>query len=538
MSKFTVRYEKTCATCGKEFAASSRRAMFCSRACKSKSYIVHKQDKETGLWPKECVKCGKPFSAVAKNTTMCPECASASQKESYRKWRTNNPDWQKNWNKEHPESLKQSKMKWNDANPDKVAAYEKAHTERRKETRLEDRRQRALKKQETLKTTAKKYGPISEKKRNEFLDTLGIVRLTANECLCTRCGTQFTVANTVTSAYRNLVKRIADGKTPCPKCGTAPIGCHYSQDGSRYEKELAELYPNLSVKHYKPDWMEGKEIDLFDPVAKVGVEFHGIYNHSTRSEHRPGYHKLKADLCEKTGIQLVQIYETEWVQRRECVIDKLDAIFHRNMRKVFARKLTVRELNDTKGREIANRFMDENHIQGHTSSQWAVGLFDGDTPVAVCCFKFGTGYAMNGRATKQYWELNRYASRLHTSVVGGISRCIRAFEVEHPEATSIVSFADRRWTCPVRSAYSSSGFVETGRILQNYLYTDLDPKHPLRNKQFMRKGNIEKRALLDPEGPEAKVFSWSKTETAMSEELGFYKIYDAGKIRYEKQINR
>jgi hypothetical protein len=208
------------------------------------------------------------------------------------------------------------------------------------------------------------------------------------------------------------------------------------------------------------------------------------------------------------------------------------------MRKVFARKLTVRELNDTRGREIANRFMDENHIQGHTSSQWAVGLFDGETPVAVCCFKFGTGYAMNGRALKQYWELNRYASRLHTSVAGGISRCIRAFEVAHPEVKSIVSFADRRWTCPVRSAYSSSGFVETGRILQNYLYTDLNPKHPLRNKQFMRKGNIEKRALLDPEGPEAKVFSWSKTETAMSEELGFYKIYDAGKIRYEKQINR
>lgn len=48
----------------------------------------------------------------------------------------------------------------------------------------------------------------------------------------------------------------------------------------------------------------------------------------------------------------------------------------------------------------------------------------------------------------------------------------------------------------------------------------------------MRKSSIESRAKADPEGPEAKVFSWEKTETAMSEELGWYRLYDAGKIRY------
>jgi hypothetical protein len=80
--------------------------------------------------------------------------------------------------------------------------------------------------------------------------------------------------------------------------------------------------------------------------------------------------------------------------------------------------------------------------------------------------------------------------------------------------------------------------VETGRQPRNYQYTDLNPVHPLHSKQFMRKANIERRAKNNPGGSEAKVFSWNKTENEMARELGFFKIYDAGKIRYELQINQ
>lgn len=68
------------------------------------------------------------------------------------------------------------------------------------------------------------------------------------------------------------------------------------------------------------------------------------------------------------------------------------------------------------------------------------------------------------------------------------------------------------------------------------MYTDLKPYTPLRNKQYMRKSSIESRAKADPNGPEAKVFSWDKTETVMSEELGWYKLYDAGKIKYRMNL--
>lgn len=527
MTKFNTRIETECEYCHCKFIAKVRRAKYCSHLCKGRALAKpSKRDGSTGLWPKVCQECQSEFMSETKNKRFCPDCTARHEKESIRKWHRNNPEWQKNWNREHPDSVHASRRKWEGKNPDKVAAQEVRHMARKAEKRAENRRARAIEQQEELKLTAVKYAPASKLDPEEFLETLGIIRLTQNFCKCTRCNNEFYVARTETSARRNLVNYARMGKSPCPYCSSTPLRHSASGAGSRYEHELKKLYPNLSVRGFKPDWMCGKEIDLYDPVAKVGIEFHGMYAHAKMSGDDTGKHKKKADLCEKAGVQLIQIYESEWVQRKDCVIDRLDAIFHKEMTRIPARKLRVKLLENRKEHEMACRFMDTNHIQGRTSFQWGVALMDGNEPVAVCTFRFGTGYAAGGHAenTGKYWELNRFATKLHTCVQGGLSRCISAFWKAHPEVTEMFSFADRRWTCPTRSAYSSSGFDEVGRQRQNYLYTNLDPKEPLKNKQFLRKAKIASNFPA--------VYSDAKTELEMATELGFYRIYDAGKIKY------
>lgn len=529
-TKFSTRVEKICAFCHEPFIAKVPRAMYCSKLCKGRALAKPaKRDSESGLWPKTCTRCHKDFLSKSKNARMCPECSAESQRESIRKWHRNNPEWQEKWNSEHPESLKKSRKKWCLANPDKVAEYEKKHEGRKAMQRLVARRSRAIEFQKVLAATATKCGPASKLDPMEFMDSIGIVRITANFCRCTRCSGEFYVAKKETSAYRNLKRYAKTGKSPCPYCGDTPFRHSVSNGGSATEFEINNLYPNFTEHGYKPEWMGGKEIDLYDPVAKVGLEFHGLYAHSERRCRDSNSHKVKADLAEKAGIQLIQLYESEWVQSRECVIDKLDAIFHRSMRRIPARKLDVRILVSRNDHELANRFMDENHIQGHSSMQWGVALMEGSSPVAVCTFKLGTGYAAGGHVenTEKYWELNRFATKLHTCVQGGLSRCISAFWKEHPEVDEIFSFADRRWTCPTRSAYSSSGFVEVDRQRPNYMYTNLDPNEPLKNKQFMRKSRIKERS------PE--IYSDEKTEFQMAHELGYYRIYDAGKIKYRME---
>lgn len=527
-TKFTTRYENECAYCHGKFFSKVKRAMYCSPLCKGRALAKpKKQDSETGMWHKVCTECGIEFDSNIKNTRMCPACRRKKASDACKKWQKNHPDWQKNWNRENPEKIKKSKHKWEAKNPDKVAAMKKRHDVRKAEKREEKRRERAIEKQNEMAASAIRYKPAQKLDQNEFLDSLGLIRITANECLCTRCNNQFFVSMKETSAYRNLKNYSKKGTSPCPYCGETPIRNDVSNSGSVYEHEIMKEYPNFTERHFRPDFMEGKEIDLYDPVARVGLEFHGIWAHSDRRHKGAWAHKKKADMAEKAGIQLIQLYESEWVQRKECVMDKLDAIFHRNMLRIPARKLKVKILLTEKEHEMACRFMDENHIQGHSSFQWGVALMDSEGPVAVCTFRYGTGYAAGGHVenTGRYWELNRYATRLHTAVQGGLSRCISKFWGEHPDVSEVFSFADRRWTCTTRSAYASSGFVEVDMQEPNYQYTNLDPKAPLRNKQFMRKSNIRKRS------PE--VYSDSKTELEMAHELGFYRIYDAGKIKYK-----
>ena len=506
---------KTCVICGKEYQGIPQ-SLYCSKECREKRNLKVWHDKHPlRELIRVCVVCGKEFSASGNQRTCSQECRVLRHRE--------------NWNSSYHNRMTNDSKKERRRNLSHLDYLEhKEEKQSRKHGLLIQKKRELAQSLQTAQVIENNNGNIKQ----DYLESLSIRRVSRRGCECLKCGNKFNVIcaeNTIT--YLNRL--VASGKSPCPYCGEAPTGATVKRH-SKPEYEIQKLFPNFTVHGYHPDWMGGKmEIDLYDPVAKVGLEYHGIWAHSTATKSNKEatrIHEHKANLCDANGVQLIQLYETEWLQKRDIVMDKLNAIFHKDMKRVYARKLKVVLMNDPVNRKSALEFLDRNHIQGKASSQWAVGLCDGIELVAVCTFKYGTAYANGGQAkgTECYWELNRYATKLGYSVVGGLSRCIKSFVRNHPEVHTIVSFADRRWTSPIRSAYSSSGFVEKERIRPNYMYSDLNAMHPLRNKQYMRKSSIAKRG--------ESCYSPDKTETEMSRELGFYKIYDAGKIRYEMSV--
>lgn len=512
-----------CANCGKDIYTRHKHTRFCCYECRVE--YGRKKNMKTYV----CKFCGKEFTGEGRSVYCSKECSVNANNERQREAYANGgKEKQAEYRRKNIDKIRANHREYVEKHRERI---NKLSNESHRKCNLRKRDERIEKEQERLFKSAN-MRPIVKAEDAERWKELHILRETTSVFRCIDCGRKFVLTKNPGGVAHILGERLKYGKgNPCPFCGDAPINMHRLNSA---ETELAERYPNFTERNIRPDWMYGKELDLYDPERKLAIEFNGIIWHSTKRKKETDAHKVKADLCEKEGVQLIQIWENEWVQKKECVLDKLDAIMHLNMTKVAARKLKARIMETKEDRAMVSRFLDENHIQGHAGCQWAVALMDGDDIAAVCTFKYGTGYANAGSGGKAdyYWELNRYATRLHTSVQGGISKCISAFRKTHPDVKSIVSFADRRWTCPTRSAYASSGFVEECRAAPNYVYTDLNPCHPLRNKQYMRKSSIESRAKEDPEGPEAKVFSWDKTETVMSEELGWYRLYDAGKIRY------
>lgn len=58
------------------------------------------------------------------------------------------------------------------------------------------------------------------------------------------------------------------------------------------------------------------ELDFYLPEKKLAIEFNGNYWHSTRFKDKD-YHLKKTQLCQEKGIQLIHIFEYEWLSSKE-----------------------------------------------------------------------------------------------------------------------------------------------------------------------------------------------------------------------------
>lgn len=108
----------------------------------------------------------------------------------------------------------------------------------------------------------------------------------------------------------------------CPKCGN-----HYS----KYEDEICDylksVYPDIVIEQHNKTILDGKEIDIYFPELKIGIEFNGLRWHTEWfAGKNPDYHYQKTIDCNKKGIGLIQIFEDEYVNKKELVLNKIKHI--------------------------------------------------------------------------------------------------------------------------------------------------------------------------------------------------------------------
>lgn len=229
----------------------------------------------------------------------------------------------------------------------------------------------------------------------------------------------------------------------CPKCAVKI---------SKGENELYEY-----VKLFAPDavqgdrsQLDGKEIDIFIPSLKVGIEFNGLIWHSTKFGKTRTYHQDKTDLAASKGIRLIHIWEDEWRNKRAWCEAFISRLCGGSSRKVFARKCTIVKVES----DIAKPFEDQNHLQGFRGGQH-VAMYHGDELVAI---------ATHGMNQKGEYELLRWCVKLGVSVVGGFSKIMKHL----PQG--IISFCD---TAKHNAAgYLASGWKIHSETVLMYYYTN------------------------------------------------------------------
>ena len=248
-----------------------------------------------------------------------------------------------------------------------------------------------------------------------------------------------------------------------------------------------------------------RELDLFLPDRSIAIEYHGLYWHSLKSKF---YHLSKLRDCEKKGIRLIQIFEDEWKNKCDIVKNRLTHILGKaSDERIHGRKCEIKEISNPDSRE----FLERTHIQGAGGSSEQYGAFYDDELVAVMTFRPGrSGATVHG---EDWWILNRFS--VIYNVPGIASRLLAAFRNKHP-TTSVVSYADRRWS--VGGVYEKMGFTMLHETAPQYWY--------IVGYKRLHKSAFKKKELS------AKGYDEPKSESEITEEIGFRRIWDCGTLVY------
>lgn len=165
----------------------------------------------------------------------------------------------------------------------------------------------------------------------------------------------------------------------CPKCTN-----HSSKPESDIIDFIKTFY-NGEIINNTRNIISPLELDIYIPEYKIAIEYNGLKWHSEEFNKDKNYHLVKLNKCNELGINLIQIFEDEYLEHKEIVLSKIKHLLKKDcdLSKVFARKCIVKEID----KNISKDFLEKNHIQGFSASTVYLGGFYNNELVGVMTFK-------------------------------------------------------------------------------------------------------------------------------------------------------
>lgn len=276
---------------------------------------------------------------------------------------------------------------------------------------------------------------------------------------------------------------------------------------SMMERELAMfIQSNTDVDILLNDRtvLHPKELDIYIPQYKLALEFNGLFWHSECAKKDKWYHYNKTQGCVDSGIQLIHIFEDDWIQNKPLV---KEMILHKmgksKSKRIYARNCECVEVS-TKDKKA---FFDAYHIQGNGPSSIQYGLTISGELVCVM------GFILKSDGI---CYLNRYATS--GIIVGGFNKVLQHFLKYHTDITQVVSFADREVSNG--NLYIKSGFELDSISPPDYKY--------IVNNRRIHKFNFRKSTLKQIFDD----YDGALSETEMMKNHKIPRIWNAGLMRF------
>ena len=279
----------------------------------------------------------------------------------------------------------------------------------------------------------------------------------------------------------------------CPKCAS-----HISKQEIELQEWLSQ-YVNIETnnRHIIPPL----EIDIVIPSHKIAIEYNGIYWHGEQWGKDKHYHINKYKKCQDVGYRLIQIWENEWLQKKDIVKSIILSSIGIYDRKVNGRECVITNVDV----ETAKTFYNDNHIQGFQSGNHHA-LYHQDELVSMMTVKYFEKAPM----------LERFVNKKCVMIHGAFSKLLKSFD----NIEGMETFSDPRWFSG--NVYQKNGFTLVDHIKPNYWYFKINTIDLIHRRRFQL-GSIEKNGLsFDPNLTEYQNMLTNKYD----------RIWDCGNLKY------
>lgn len=290
----------------------------------------------------------------------------------------------------------------------------------------------------------------------------------------------------------------------CAQC------CQITPNSSQAENSIANFISqmNINVIRNTKDIIPPKEIDIWLPDYKLGIEYCGLYWHSESRSKDKNYHNFKLEQCRNFGYRLITIFEDEWLQRPEIVKSRLRNLLGVGITRIGARNCKIVEITNKMARDFCNN----NHIQGAGKSSYSLGLYLNNKLVSVMSFS-GLSPAKGSKPKKDHWELSRFCSLINHNITGGASRLFKHF-IKYKSPQQVISYSDNRWN--TGDLYQKLGFDYAGLTPLNYWYID-----------YANICRIHRYALRKNKNDKIELTEWENRQLQ-----GWDRIWDCGNTKW------
>lgn len=274
-----------------------------------------------------------------------------------------------------------------------------------------------------------------------------------------------------------------------------------SQSVSNPEIQLRDYIESIysgTIESSNRSILYGKEIDIYLPELKIGIEYNGIYWHNSKFKDI-NYHHNKWKCALSQNVKLIQIYGDEWEYKQNIIKNRLKNLICKSHNKIYAKNCIIKQV---KFNEV-NEFLKENHLYGSVNSSINYGLYHNNKLVYLMCFsKPRKGIK---HKTNTSYELLRFCNKLDYLIIGGLNRLFNHFINNNININEVYSISPLEWT---DDAYSKINMKLKSITKYSYWY--------IKNNIRVNKNDLKtlKYDILKPTnkiyGAGHKIYVWTR----------------------------